>query len=366
MNHPRASRHGSKQRMHKLEASASTYGAANPDFDAQISPLQDAGFTRLPHNTAQDGWNQQYAAYSDMSSRSSMYFNGQPSSPLASPTMDVHASHRSSMIHSPTSPFGFDAYGAQDGSYALASPFQERTLSRTFDQSDLYSDSSAAQYWWPQQHAVPCFEQRYSMQAMGGTCPEDVMLPTFIDQMLLDGSGLPVGYGMMPAAVPMQEASYTTSPPLYPPSYAVKQEPLPSPLYPSSYTVKQEQQIPDYKRENSHSRKHTDRKSRSPSPHSSTPRSSHHSSSHKPSRSHRRCKSSVSGSRAASSSASGSNGGVSFVHMTQEHSKQILAGVAPSGSSKTKARRDRENAEMLRRAVLESGGDLKALDRSRG
>ena len=51
-------------------------------------------------------------------------------------------------------------------------------------------------------------------------------------------------------------------------------------------------------------------------------------------------------------------------------SKKILTGVAPSGSSKTKARREKEAAEKrkklseaAKRAVLEAGGDLEALER---
>ncbi|KIV99545.1 uncharacterized protein PV09_08845 [Verruconis gallopava] len=61
---------------------------------------------------------------------------------------------------------------------------------------------------------------------------------------------------------------------------------------------------------------------------------------------------------------------VDFVNFTPDDSKRILNGVAPSGSSKTKARREREAAEKRRRlseaakrAVLKAGGDLSDLDR---
>jgi hypothetical protein len=59
-----------------------------------------------------------------------------------------------------------------------------------------------------------------------------------------------------------------------------------------------------------------------------------------------------------------------FVNYTPQDRKKILTGVAPSGSSKTKARRDREALEKRRklseaakRAVLEAGGDLASLER---
>jgi hypothetical protein len=60
---------------------------------------------------------------------------------------------------------------------------------------------------------------------------------------------------------------------------------------------------------------------------------------------------------------------VDFVNFTPEDSKKILMGVAPSGSSKTKARREREAAEKRRKlgevakkAVLDAGGNLEAVE----
>lgn len=53
-----------------------------------------------------------------------------------------------------------------------------------------------------------------------------------------------------------------------------------------------------------------------------------------------------------------------FVNFTPQDSKKILTGVAPSGSSKTKARREKEAmdkrrrmSEAARRAVRAAGGD---------
>ncbi|KAI4716483.1 hypothetical protein E4T48_07339 [Aureobasidium sp. EXF-10727] len=62
----------------------------------------------------------------------------------------------------------------------------------------------------------------------------------------------------------------------------------------------------------------------------------------------------------------GSSG--SFVNYTPSDSEKLLTGVAPSGSSKTKARREREQVEKRRRfsqaalnAVVKAGGDLAEL-----
>lgn len=59
-----------------------------------------------------------------------------------------------------------------------------------------------------------------------------------------------------------------------------------------------------------------------------------------------------------------------FVNFTPDDSRKILTGVAPSGSSKTKARREKEAAEKRRKlsqaamkAVMEAGGDVDSLRR---
>lgn len=65
----------------------------------------------------------------------------------------------------------------------------------------------------------------------------------------------------------------------------------------------------------------------------------------------------------------GGSAGLGFVNFTPEDRTRILTGVAPSGSSKTKARREKEAAERRRkfseaakRLVVEAGGDWDAVD----
>lgn len=65
------------------------------------------------------------------------------------------------------------------------------------------------------------------------------------------------------------------------------------------------------------------------------------------------------------SSSCQTSGNVDFVNLTPDDSLKLLTGVAPSGSSKTKARREKEEAERRRKlsqaamkAIMEAGGDV--------
>ncbi|KAI4628756.1 hypothetical protein J4E83_003309 [Alternaria metachromatica] len=75
-------------------------------------------------------------------------------------------------------------------------------------------------------------------------------------------------------------------------------------------------------------------------------------------------------SQQSSRQTSVNGGGVGFVNFTPDDSRKILTGVAPSGSSKTKARREKEAADKRRKlsraamkAVIEAGGDIDSLRR---
>ena len=112
-----------------------------------------------------------------------------------------------------------------------------------------------------------------------------------------------------------------------------------------------------------HRRARSCHRSVSPSPPATEPRSSkRNSSTRRPSR-HRRAKSTNSTQRHSQNVSADA-----FMNFTAQDSDRILNGVAPSGSSKTKARREKEAADKRRRfsqaavrAVVEAGGDLDAL-----
>lgn len=115
-----------------------------------------------------------------------------------------------------------------------------------------------------------------------------------------------------------------------------------------------------------HRRFRSYRRSQSPSPPATEPRSSKKATSARRSSRHRRTKSTNSTPRHPHSPDKGA-----FVNFTANDSNKILSGVAPSGSSKTKARREKEAADKRRRfsqaavrAVVEAGGDLDALSKA--
>lgn len=94
--------------------------------------------------------------------------------------------------------------------------------------------------------------------------------------------------------------------------------------------------------------------------------SHHHRASHSSTASSRR----KSSNGSQQSSRQSSTGGSGFVNFTPDDSRKILTGVAPSGSSKTKARREKEAADKRRKlsqaamkAVMEAGGDIDSLRR---
>lgn len=64
----------------------------------------------------------------------------------------------------------------------------------------------------------------------------------------------------------------------------------------------------------------------------------------------------------------GLGGGIGFVNFTPHDGSVLMTGVAPSGSSKTKARREKEAQDRRRRlseaamkAVAAAGGDIEKL-----
>jgi hypothetical protein len=111
-------------------------------------------------------------------------------------------------------------------------------------------------------------------------------------------------------------------------------------------------------------RRHTPSRSPSMSPQPQFTRR-RHSSNRTQTTTHQRRKSSNSSSNQSTGKAS-----VGFVNYTPDDSKKILTGVAPSGSSKTKARREKEAADKRRKlsqaavkAIIEAGGDLGRLEK---
>lgn len=147
------------------------------------------------------------------------------------------------------------------------------------------------------------------------------------------------GYEQFIAEDPSNDYSVTPGRPFHSPNFDVY-PPLPSPGVPSC-------------------------RPRSPTSASPSPSPSPFPASKSPSRNHRRSKS---GRRKCSAGALKSPSSLDFVNFTPGDSQRILSGVAPSGSSKTKARREQEAMDRKRKlslaaekAVKEAGGDVEQL-----
>ena len=264
----------------------------------------------------------------------------------------------------PISPFDFH--------YDPSSPPQQHHSQQQSQQhqSQMSSfDESRVQPWWPPTTSG-AQGQRYHRQTSAPTMPQHsqsqygTFYPTSTSQM--SSSGLMIN--CQPGANEM------SMPPSMPPHSA-------SALYASSAPNSHNSAMSPYSRQSSmpmHTssvRRTGSHPSNTPNHQSSVPSSnggSRRTSKSSSSTSHRRSKSSVSPQRQGSNSKDNAQAGtVGFVNFTPSDSKRILTGVAPSGSSKTKARREKEAADRRRRlneaaqrAVMEAGGDVSALERS--
>ncbi|KAF2840008.1 hypothetical protein M501DRAFT_1002282 [Patellaria atrata CBS 101060] len=188
------------------------------------------------------------------------------------------------------------------------------------------------------------------------SCPPDMMaLPIdTITSIDLATNGLMIQ--CEPSAISSTRmSSFTASSPLYSPDTYLISPPLMSgPMMPMQH-------------HRSHSQLSPPPRSPSASPPPISSRSRRESSMKRRSLQHHRRKSVASH---GDSSAHRGGSGVGFVNFTPEDSKKILTGVAPSGSSKTKARREKEAAERrrkmseaARKAIIAAGGDPGTLER---
>jgi hypothetical protein len=189
-------------------------------------------------------------------------------------------------------------------------------------------------------------------------------------QSHLDNSTLDLGLGI--SCDPNLISTYTTTDSriLHSSNYNPHHEP-PSPYYVPSlpnglpntlYRRPGPPQLPNGLPHTPHRRAGSD----SPSPPETEPHRRQHSSSRRTSRHHRRTKSTNSTPRTTGGAAQGG-----FVNYTPQDCNKILSGVAPSGSSKTKARREKEALDKRRRlsqaamkAVIEAGGDVDSLTKA--
>ncbi|KAH7053102.1 hypothetical protein B0J12DRAFT_571014 [Macrophomina phaseolina] len=300
--------------------------------------------------------------------------------PVASPTTQETSSARSS-FHAPHDPSN-NPYLTHDLSEALQTPPQSSRLpssswsqnaTAAFDfgsfsaSSDYSQDRAEPQPWWantsvsqPSQHNT-YHNGRSGFMAVS-TAPSDLATNGLMIQCEPSSMN-----SMLDAHAP--DASFSTSSPLQPPAFgaAYSSSPgCPAHTPPANHPSLPQPHLLASSKPRPPPLLHAPARLHRPLPPrlvaalsapSSRPRSHHRrkSSSH----------SSTTGPSVTPRPAS-----VGFVNYTPDDSRKILTGVAPSGSSKTKARREKEAAEKRRRlsqaaarAIIEAGGDLAALER---
>ncbi|KAF2812146.1 uncharacterized protein BDZ99DRAFT_460919 [Mytilinidion resinicola] len=269
--------------------------------------------------------------------------------PLSSPTIDHNSGHRQASFNSTNDHISSSYFGHQLGNEALSAlqtpppshrlpiaawgPDATENFDFNLPASPDFSQSQKPQAWWPSSSAPQPSPAAYhsSRTESSGMGFDSVPASGLGISCDLSGFGEP-GASASAYAVPATQL-YTYANPMPPAhTYIATTPPSRSP-------------------------------SSSPPPHrvSNQRTSSRHRQHSGP---HHRRKSSNS-SNSAPRPAS-----VGFVNFTPDDSRKILTGVAPSGSSKTKARREKEAAERRRklsqaatRAIIDAGGDLAELER---
>ncbi|EKG10319.1 hypothetical protein MPH_12600 [Macrophomina phaseolina MS6] len=318
--------------------------------------------------------------------------------PVASPTTQETSSARSS-FHAPHDPSN-NPYLTHDLSEALQTPPQSSRLpssswsqnaTAAFDfgsfsaSSDYSQDRAEPQPWWantsvsqPSQHNT-YHNGRSGFMAVS-TAPSDLATNGLMIQCEPSSMN-----SMLDAHAP--DASFSTSSPVVYPSQMYTSAPMPHTSsfnhqpsappthpHPAAQHIHHQQTTPPSRSPTSSPPQNLGHLPSSMPQHAFIARSRRDSSqpcpppSSRP-RSHHRRKSS-SHSSTTGPSVTPRPASVGFVNYTPDDSRKILTGVAPSGSSKTKARREKEAAEKRRRlsqaaarAIIEAGGDLAALER---
>ncbi|KAF2875712.1 hypothetical protein BDV95DRAFT_626178 [Massariosphaeria phaeospora] len=252
-------------------------------------------------------------------------------------------------------------WGADPSGGLAGTPSQPSTPNTAYHSSQSRSQSQSQSHSHAQNHNHTL---SFSSAAAGlGISCDATPFSGFGPELHTNGTG---ANGFAPAAasfdVDVDMANYTTMYP--PPSPQHPGIPIGQPNPPSSRSPSRSQSPQPRFTRRRHSAHPSSTARASASASASSRRKSSNSSVH--SHGHMRAASSSS----AAAAAAGLGVGVGFVNFTPSDSRKILTGVAPSGSSKTKARREKEAADKRRKlslaavkAVREAGGDVARLER---
>ena len=349
--------------VEKVQSSPEKYELRMPSPSLFVSPLPSP---RAPHedDLAAFGSLSVYPPvpiYDDqLSPLANSFQQARIQTPIASPALNSIA-HASNSYFEPVPPVPLNAHAPQSLPLNDTAPlYPERTSSLALNRIHAFDfgfSSSPEVDSWPAATFAEPTTAHYTTDQFPPQDPfgsiDSSVLPT-VENAGFTTAGLGIScdpalvtnFDSLPVTTTLPSPAYqsvrTTSGPYYSPSH-----PHGLPITPR------------------HRRPKSCVRSQSPSPPTTEPRSRRASSSRRTSR-HRRTKSSNATPRQSQNLDKGG-----FVNFTPQDSNKILGGVAPSGSSKTKARREREAADKRRRlsqaavrAVVEAGGDLDALSKA--
>jgi hypothetical protein len=295
-------------------------------------------------------------------------------SPLTTPPSDITTFQQSNMHHASTNNMVYTTpHRDQSSGPWVQAPSNP---DYTFEASTTYDDESDSPIWWGNAATTPLAEpapsgyqrqNEHNTQSLAMQLQAELVYnanelalgpPNMPSGLLIQMPNSPAGQSFGAVASPMNaEQGY------FGPTAAALQ-----PHQPHHHQYKQSQPhnyapLPTTRQEKSHAHSRTGSFSSSPSPRLRAS-SMHVSKKHSSSR--RRAGADQTGGQRTPK---GSTGMVpNFVNFTPNDSMKILTGVAPSGSSKTKARREKEAAEKTRRlgqaavrAVQAAGGSIDTL-----
>lgn len=355
----------------------------NLDVPADTLPMSPPPSTRVSQDEKMSRYIVPEAAKRNHTERQGQRFSvpaGPITSPISPPTAQMHSAQRVALQRRTTT----DGVGYSVAMYPLVDVHSPRPQSQSRaswiaaaeDPTDFDFEAPSSfqppQEWWSPsvpQPSHPYYPSAPTTTRHASRGPPPLPSDPFASQGLLiscEPSGLP-NQDLFAAEDPAGNYFTTASSDLFHHPSTTDQTLSPQPTSPST----------DRATRHSHHHHPHAPPSRSPSASpTSTPQppsSSHNQRSSRPSSkpppssssSHHRRKSSTNPHPAKTPSMAST---VGFVNFTPHDSKKILTGVAPSGSSKTKARREKEANERRRklslaavRAVKEAGGDVGAL-----
>ena len=347
----------------KLQSSPKKYELAIPSMRLPDSPPPSA---RIPQGS-------QFAAFGSPNAYGSMPAYDEQMSPLTNTFQQAH-------IHTPVLSPAIDVAAHASDSYfdplptALAKPYGQQSNLQLNDTAPLYPERTSSLV----ANNIQTFDFGFSSSPVEdnwSTAPfaEPAPAPFTIGQFSESDPFGPISSNVLPiaeiAGLPAPGLGISCDPSLvsnlgFPGNGAT----LPFTVFRPEPTRIERRGPPTHQERQSrsrHRRSKSCRRSQSPSPPPAGIRSRKEASSRRASR-HRRPKSTNSTPRQTQNL---ENGG--FVNFTPHDCNKILSGVAPSGSSKTKARREKEAADKRRRmsqaavkAVVDAGGDLNALSKA--